>query len=433
MALRMLKLKSLRTQRGDTILEVLIATAVLTLVLTIAYTAANRGTHAIRQAQERGEASRYTETQIEQLKTFLSQSATPTIPPSGTKFCMKNDGTPVTITGAIDSNAQNENFSEFSPPALADCQKNGLYYSYIERNGDTFIAHTRWTRVNGKGIDESTMVHRIFPDLASGAINITTLSPGCPVDFYYNAVGGCTPCPTGFSSPGGFSTACAPIPAQVIVKVQKIPPVGSTSPDCSSPGNDANGVSVRLNGSGGPYDGTSTALFNVAFSSNYTASILTMPNGFVYCSTTPASVTSTPIGTAPIPPGNNQRTIAIKIKPTCDTIVTTYEYRYEFNGTYTPVVTSYAPYWSQGWRRGDLDTIGPTAVYGTTSETIVADSRSGTGYTWYYWSGNYGYIGGTHYSWYAAWEAIWNPNPQYTYYPNYQWNAYPIYTATCES
>lgn len=315
----MLKLKSLRTQRGDTILEVLIATAVLTLVLTIAYTAANRGTHSIRQSQERGESSRYTESQIELLKTYVSQTAAPALPASGTKFCMKNDGTPVAITAPIDNNAQNEDFSAFSSPALADCIKDGLYYNYIERNGDTFIAHTRWTRVNGKGIDEATMVHRIYPDLASGSISIATTSPGCPANHFYNAVGGCTPCPTGYTSPGGFSTACAPIPAQIQVIVEKIPPVGNSSPPCSNGGNAANGVPVRLNGSGGPYNGTSTALFDVAFSSTYTASIVTMPNGFELCSSPPPT-TSTPIGTPPTPPGNNQQTMTFKIRPLCNTV-----------------------------------------------------------------------------------------------------------------
>lgn len=426
MALRMLKLKSLRTQRGDTILEVLIATAVLTLVLTIAYTAANRGTHAIRQSQERGESSRYTESQIELLKAYASQTAAPALPASGTKFCMKNDGTPVAITAPIDNNAQNEDFSAFNSPTLADCVKDGLYYNYIERNGDTFIAHTRWTRVNGKGIDEATMVHRIYPDLASGSVSISTTSPGCPINHFYNVVGGCTPCPVGFTSPGGFSTSCAPVPAQVQVVVQKIPPVGNSSPPCSNGGNAANGVPVRLNGAGGPYNGTSTALFDVAFSSNYTASIVTMPNGFELCSS-PPPVTSTPIGRPPTPPGNNQRTMTFKIRPKCDTIVTTYEWRYEFNGTYTAVITSWT---FTGWSLGPVRYDKAGYLPSTAPDIIVPDGSSSTGYMWYRdrtISGKY-----PGWSWYNAWEGVPNYTPNYTYYPNYQWNAYPVYTATCE-
>lgn len=216
------KLKSLRSQRGDTILEVLIATAVLTLILTMAYTAANRGSLSTRQAQERGEASRHTEAQIELLKAFISRTSDPALPglppASGGYFCMVNGNTPVIISNAPPDDAQQEvgeQFEAFEDEELADCKKDELYHSYIKRDGNTFVAHTRWNKVNGKGIDEATMVHRVFPDLASAPSDIGTGSGGCSVYEFPSALGGCLPCPTGETyvagSGGGLIDDCQPI------------------------------------------------------------------------------------------------------------------------------------------------------------------------------------------------------------------------------
>lgn len=58
----------LRNQRGDTIVEVLIAISIVSLTLAGAYASVSRSTNATRTAQERGEALKWAETQVEQLK-----------------------------------------------------------------------------------------------------------------------------------------------------------------------------------------------------------------------------------------------------------------------------------------------------------------------------------------------------------------------------
>lgn len=58
----------LKNQRGDTIVEVLIAIAIISLTLAGAYTSTNRSANMSRTAQERGEALKWAETQIEQIK-----------------------------------------------------------------------------------------------------------------------------------------------------------------------------------------------------------------------------------------------------------------------------------------------------------------------------------------------------------------------------
>jgi type II secretory pathway pseudopilin PulG len=63
-----LKLKKLGV-RGDTILEVLLCIAIVGATLGGAFVSARRSFAASRRAQERGEALKYVETQLELLKT----------------------------------------------------------------------------------------------------------------------------------------------------------------------------------------------------------------------------------------------------------------------------------------------------------------------------------------------------------------------------
>jgi prepilin-type N-terminal cleavage/methylation domain-containing protein len=60
------------SQAGDTIIEVLIATAIVGLAIALAYGVANRSIRAARQAQERVEAVKIAETQLESMKAIAS-------------------------------------------------------------------------------------------------------------------------------------------------------------------------------------------------------------------------------------------------------------------------------------------------------------------------------------------------------------------------
>jgi prepilin-type N-terminal cleavage/methylation domain-containing protein len=57
-----------RKQRGDTIVEVLVAVAIISSVLGLAYATMNRNLQSIRDNQERTEASKLAQGQIELLK-----------------------------------------------------------------------------------------------------------------------------------------------------------------------------------------------------------------------------------------------------------------------------------------------------------------------------------------------------------------------------
>ena len=71
--MRFKKFKEFASQRGDTIVEVLLAMAVVGLVLGVAYGITNRSVAIGRSAQERSEALKLAETQLELLKEYISQ------------------------------------------------------------------------------------------------------------------------------------------------------------------------------------------------------------------------------------------------------------------------------------------------------------------------------------------------------------------------
>ena len=89
-----LKLK----QRGDTIVEVLIATAVVSLVLTGAMAASNNSLKQIRAAQERSEAQAYAQSTVELLDGYTGQQQ----PLQQTPFCLN------IISGAITKSPEND-------------------------------------------------------------------------------------------------------------------------------------------------------------------------------------------------------------------------------------------------------------------------------------------------------------------------------------
>ncbi len=101
-------MKKMLNQAGDTIVEVLIAIAVISLVLGSSYAITRRSSVAIRVAQEHSEALKIAESQLEQLKSLSGNTAgnndvftrtAPATPTPGSGFCMYIDsGTSKIVT-----------------------------------------------------------------------------------------------------------------------------------------------------------------------------------------------------------------------------------------------------------------------------------------------------------------------------------------------
>ena len=151
------------SQRGDTIVEVLIAIAVASSVLAVTQAAMNRNFQRTRASQERTEGSKLAQGQIESLRALSeSGAAVPT-----TRFCL--DGiTTKAITGdaALGADLAAEKFND-AAQYPAECKKNGIYHIGIKQDtaaaggndGRLYKIYVRWDRFGG-GRDQVIMVYR---------------------------------------------------------------------------------------------------------------------------------------------------------------------------------------------------------------------------------------------------------------------------------
>lgn len=141
--------------RGDTIVEVLLAIAVASAVLGGAYVSANRSLNGTRQAQERAEAVKFVEGQLERLKEVAKTDTTVfNTPPN--PFCITETSTP--------SGVQLNRVVSGDP----GCRQgtDGRYALQIQRDTSggttTFTASARWDRVGGGGQDQVILVYRMY-------------------------------------------------------------------------------------------------------------------------------------------------------------------------------------------------------------------------------------------------------------------------------
>lgn len=145
-------MKNIYNQIGDTIVEVLIAMAVLSLILGGAYSISNRSLGSIRQAQEHTEALKYAEGQIERLKA-LNSGHTNVF--NNGSFCIKHD---ITLGDSI-VNSTN--------PACTVGQS-VLYAIQITRAESPFdsghylfTVSVKWDNFHGNGQDNVTLKYKL--------------------------------------------------------------------------------------------------------------------------------------------------------------------------------------------------------------------------------------------------------------------------------
>ncbi len=147
-------------KRGDTIVEVLLAIAVLSVVLGGAYVSSNNSLNAIRQAQERGESLKLAETQLERLKVAAANPAT-NIFTTPNYFCLDS-------SIAVRQLATTDRDNFINPNYPAECQISPLggivYYVSIDRSvaGNVFTVVSRWDRAGGRGRDEVKLMYRVY-------------------------------------------------------------------------------------------------------------------------------------------------------------------------------------------------------------------------------------------------------------------------------
>lgn len=135
---------------GDTIVEVFIAIAVLSLVLGGAYSIAGKSLNNVRQAQEHSTALKIAEVQIEQIKSLHGTGNTD-IFTQGSGFCT------AIIAAALDVVAN----------TAPECTiTNGLDYRVnVTRTGAapnfTFRADITWPSIHGDSDDNVSLVYNL--------------------------------------------------------------------------------------------------------------------------------------------------------------------------------------------------------------------------------------------------------------------------------
>jgi type II secretory pathway pseudopilin PulG len=150
MLARRLKDKSER-QRGDTIVEVLIAVTIVSSVLSGAYVTTNKSLLATRAAQERSSALKLTESQIEQVKGLVTTNPNAVLNSAGS-FCVLNQ---TTVAPAGDPRCTQD-------ATGTQTTVDPKYTIVIARTGNDFKVKTSWTDVSGKQTDQLTLSYRVY-------------------------------------------------------------------------------------------------------------------------------------------------------------------------------------------------------------------------------------------------------------------------------
>lgn len=151
-------MNKLEKSRGDTIVEVLIALVVLTTVMVGAYVSANHAQNSSQASQERAEANKISESQIERLKGLLANptSTVPSVP-----FCIKTDNSDFQLFGSSDPDPFAQSLESDTLPYPADCGNiDGRYNVAIMENGNTYSFIVRWYRAGG-GRNQINMYYRV--------------------------------------------------------------------------------------------------------------------------------------------------------------------------------------------------------------------------------------------------------------------------------
>lgn len=152
-----------RSQRGDTIVEVMVVLAVLALALGISYATADRSLLDSRQANQNAQATALVQSQLESLRVLAPNPSTDTsgyIFNAGEDFCIDSAGN-VAITSTASPSASCA-FDVFGNSIATQILISYQPAADPSITGGTFNIYATWPNIDGQGYDTVTLSYRLY-------------------------------------------------------------------------------------------------------------------------------------------------------------------------------------------------------------------------------------------------------------------------------
>lgn len=145
------------SQMGDTIVEVLIAIAVISAILGGAFAVAHNSQQGVRDSQEHAQGLKLLESQVEQLRAAASDKTSPVF--TLASFCMYQGSAYSTTNGNCkqDSAGNSPPGGQLEYDLVIKCQG-----SCSAAGGYKFNAQVTWDEVTGNGRASENMVYRLY-------------------------------------------------------------------------------------------------------------------------------------------------------------------------------------------------------------------------------------------------------------------------------
>ena len=143
---------------GDTLVEVLIAISVVSVVLAGAYVMTNRSLSSTRDAQERVNATKLAETQIEIIKGTLIKDSSKifgsTVP---VDFCI-----PPTNPSLVVQSGSSDLCAKMDMGGNSPVTKQPIFAVNVHRDGNNFNVTVKWTSSDGKSPQNVSLLYRAY-------------------------------------------------------------------------------------------------------------------------------------------------------------------------------------------------------------------------------------------------------------------------------
>jgi|GEM_PF-794047 len=150
-------------QRGDTLVEVLVSIVIVSTVIGGAYVVSNKSLQSTRSTQERSNALKLSESQIEQLRALVASDPTAVFGASvPTVFCMSSNSGTTKLYDASTALLKQQNCVFDTSGMIAAANTQPAYTLVTTRTGNDFKLVESWIDVSGHFTDAAQISYRAY-------------------------------------------------------------------------------------------------------------------------------------------------------------------------------------------------------------------------------------------------------------------------------